>query len=243
MFSNKKTKGSRLIAENDTDYIFLNPEGESNQIKSYSKFEIIPKQNGRESLYVTGKSGSGKTTWICNYVKKYHKIFPKNDIYLFSGKSLDGDTTNDDGYDKLKYLNTIPIDDRLLDDPIEMNELKDSLVIFDDVEKISNKKLLEIIYNLISKILNIGRSSHISCILVSHLINPKMKHTRDILLEVDWVVFFKNSNVYGDKYFLKHYAGVSEKKIDELFQMKTRAYVYHKNFPSFLITDHEIKQF
>jgi hypothetical protein len=40
-------------------------------------------------LYIAGQSGWGKT-WFCKeYLLEYQKIFPKNEIYMFSTVSDD----------------------------------------------------------------------------------------------------------------------------------------------------------
>ena len=77
-----------------------------------AKFQQIPdKDTERQITYITGASGSGKSTYIKNYCKEYKKIFKKNEIYLFS--SLGEDESLDEIQPK-----RIKIDQSLVDDPL-----------------------------------------------------------------------------------------------------------------------------
>ena len=49
------------------------------------------------------------------------------------------------------------IDETLWKDPIEAEELKDSAIIFDDIDVISDRKIKEAVYNILNKVLEIGR--------------------------------------------------------------------------------------
>ena len=55
--------------------------------------QAINTESERTILYICGQSGSGKSYYTKNYVKQYHKAFPKKDIFLFS--ALESDTTLD----------------------------------------------------------------------------------------------------------------------------------------------------
>jgi Mor family transcriptional regulator len=45
----------------------------------------------------------------------------------------------------------------LIDDPITLEELSDSVSIFDDIDVIPNKKVREAVYSLLNQILETGR--------------------------------------------------------------------------------------
>ena len=68
---------------------------DGNPIKSFEcendeVVKLIPNvSKERQVLYVSEQSGSGKSYFIMEYVKKYQKLFPKNDVILFSGLDED----------------------------------------------------------------------------------------------------------------------------------------------------------
>ena len=53
-----------------------------------SKLCVIPNIKEREIIYMASKSGSGKTTWISNYIKIWKKIYRGSPIWLISTKPL-----------------------------------------------------------------------------------------------------------------------------------------------------------
>ena len=65
--------------------------------------QIPDKNTERSVLYVTGMSGSGKSVYSKAYIEQYHKMYPKNEVFIFS--SLAEDAT----LDKLKYMKRIKI--------------------------------------------------------------------------------------------------------------------------------------
>ena len=85
------------------------------------------------------------------------------------------------------------IDDSLHEDPIKIEDLKDSIVIFDDIDVISNKKIKEAVYNILNQVLEIGRHYKISCIVTNHL-PTNGNWTRRILKESSCFVYFPASS-------------------------------------------------
>ena len=61
------------------------------------QFQLAPKpvkESERSVLFIAGESGSGKSYFVAQYAKNYHKMFPKNEVFLIS--YLDRDPTLDD---------------------------------------------------------------------------------------------------------------------------------------------------
>ena len=54
-------------------------------------------------------------------------------------------------------------------DPIPIKELENSVVVFDDIGVVSDKKIREAVYAMLSQILEIGGHFRISCLVTSHL--------------------------------------------------------------------------
>jgi energy-coupling factor transporter ATP-binding protein EcfA2 len=238
MFSHTKSLNSKPIAHDFNKIIYLNDDREPNSIKTNNEFHLMPRNDGeRELIYITGSSGCGKTTFIKNYCELYHKIYPKSPIYLFSEK------LEDPSIDILKYINRIIIDENIneiAEIPLE-NYLPNTLLLFDDYDDLQ-KQYLTPIQNLISRVLKLGRQYKISAMIVSHLINPtkNREFNRNILMEVQKTIFFKNDNTYGNKYYLKTYGGMDKKQIDNVLSKDTRYIIFNNRYPNYFITKKEI---
>lgn len=93
-------------------------------------------------------------------------MFPKNQIYLIS--YLDEDETLD-AYKEIIRINAFQTEflDECLDLDIKV-EFGNSLVIFDDIDSIVNKKTKEKFYGLLNKMLRTGRHFGTSVAYVGH---------------------------------------------------------------------------
>ncbi len=233
----KKKKNSRLLCENKEEYVYFDVDGEQNEYTCDSELEIIPNPDAREVLYISGPSGCGKSTLASKYIKKFVKIFPKSEIYLFSIKDADP------VFDSIPQVQRLKIDERMIGNPVNILEIcsPNTLLIFDDTDTIE-KKLLEPIMSMIHQILEVGRSYRLYCIITSHLLNSNSrKFSRVILNEAHWVVFFKNCNERGNKYFLKEYCGFDDDQIEEVLNIDdTRAIILHRFYPNFVIAKKKI---
>ena len=104
-------------------------------ISNDAKFQLIPNEKTeREILYITGPSGSGKSTFVRKYIQEYKKLFKDREVYLFS--SLPDDPSLDNIEPK-----RIRLDSSIYEDPLPIEELANSVVIFDDVDVLSNKQI------------------------------------------------------------------------------------------------------
>ena len=120
--------------EYDDDEI-KSEEGEDSFNIDSGKFELLPNtiERQRHNIYVCGRSGSGKSTWCRNYIKNYLKMKKGNSVYIFSALE------SDDAFDDLK-VNRIILDEDIVENPIDPDELRDSLVIYDDIDSLSDPK-------------------------------------------------------------------------------------------------------
>jgi Cdc6-like AAA superfamily ATPase len=188
------------------------------------KFQLIPDTTKERTIgYLTGASGSGKSTFTRLYCEQWRKKYKDGDIYLFSN---------------LK-------EDESLDNPITMPDLANSLVIFDDVDCIKNKAHREAVVKIMNEVLEVGRHSHggdrgISCIITNHLPTDRT-FTRRVLNEAHWCVYFPHSGIGRQTtYMLENYLGMSKDLITKIRRMKTRWCCVFRNYPMFYMTERYI---
>lgn len=189
------------------------------------KVQQLPNLKTRDSLYIAGASGSGKSTYASSYILEYQRAFPKNRIIVFSRVGFDP------VFDGIKKLRRFMIDDSLVDKPIEPKELTDSLVIFDDIDTIADKRQNEAVRKLRDAILETGRHESIYVISTSHQL-MNYKHTRTLLLEATSTTFFiKSGSSYHITRFLKEYCGLNKKQIQRILNLPSRWVTIMKTYP------------
>jgi len=206
-----------------------------NQLKLDSgKFQHIPDPDKeREIIYITGPSGSGKSTYAANYIKQFKKNKKDLEIYLFSA------VPDDESIDAVNPKR-VAIDERLITEPLSAADFKDCLVIFDDIDVISDDKQRAAVYRLLNQILETGRHYNTSCIITNHL-PTNGKDTRRILNECHSITYFPHSGAgRGMKYLLTEYLGLDRKLIKKIKNSKSRWATVFKNYPQICMTEKEI---
>ena len=129
----------------------------------------------------------------------------------------------------------IQINEELLENPIQPEELQNSLVIFDDIDTIPDKKLNEAVRSLRDDLLETGRSYNIYMCNTSHQL-MNYKHTRTLLNESTAVTFFpKSGSSYHIKRFLKEYCGLEKKQIQKILELPSRWVTINKVYPCFIL--------
>ena len=192
--------------------------------KCNGSFKLIPNFKGdRDVIYISGPSGAGKTYWAKDFAKNYKVAFPNNKVLGLSNKDIEN-------------VNMLPIEI-----PKQMKDYENSLIIFDDIENISsNKDAQNECIKFLEECLNVGRSLHISCIVISHVI-MNYRLTRNIIMEAKYIIIFPMSGLnYQYRNFLNKYVGLDKKQIDELLKTKKRWIIVHKHCPVASITDTDI---
>jgi nucleoside-triphosphatase THEP1 len=198
--------------------------------------KISPSPNEkREVVYIAGPSGSGKTTYASEYMKEFAENYPNN-IYLFSRLG------EDEAYlqNLKKYKDRLyKIDlDRLIEDPIEMDDFEDNdLIVFDDVCQLSNKGLKQTLLDLVRELLETGRHKNLYIVITNHLINPLEKEfSRLILNELTSLTIFPKSGASAQiDYALKNYFGMKNDLIDHIKHINSRWITIFRNYPTVIM--------
>jgi hypothetical protein len=229
IIKNSKTKKIPLLSIDDKEsakktYNEITLTGEE-------EFQCIPNpETERQILYITGRSGSGKSYYTLHYCLEYRKMYPKRDIYMFS--ALGEDST----IDKLKGLKRIKLTEEFCNDEITSEDFKNSMVIFDDTDVISDKKIRNKVNSIMNNILQVGRHHNTSCIITTHTA-CNGKDTKIILNEAHSITIFPNG--LGNrslKYLLDSYLGLDKVQCKKIKKLNSRWVSIVKTFPMSIIS-------
>jgi Cdc6-like AAA superfamily ATPase len=228
---NSKSKKTPIISVDDKEE--ARHQYPSFELQGNECFQVIPNpEQERTITYITGQSGSGKSYWAKMYCDEYKRMYPKREIYLFS--SLKDDKGS---IDQIKNLKRIKLNKELLDDDLTAEDFEKSMVIFDDCDCLTDKKMKNKVQGIFNSIAETGRHFSVSCIYTSHL-PCKGNETKTILNESHNIVFFP-STLGGRslKYLLDSYLGLDKKQIEKVKNLKSRWVCICKTFPQVIISE------
>jgi hypothetical protein len=199
-------------------------------------FQPLPdtNQNKRDVYYIAGASGSGKSYSAKTIANNYLKLYPDRQIYVVS--KLDEDETLDSIIKPVIRLNYKEFEE----DPPDLDDFYDCLIIFDDFDTIQPKKLMDKVLNFIDDIATMGRKhkdgqGNVSMIVISHYLT-NYKKTRLILNECSHMVLFPQAtSSHALNYVLKNYIGMDKNDVQKLKKLG-RWVMIHKMFPQFVLS-------
>jgi hypothetical protein len=214
-----------------------NIEGfEDLDIRDEFLFQQIPNQNNeRDCIYVAGMSGSGKSYYIKDFVLQYIRKYPSREIILFSFKN------EDKTLDAIKKIRRIDIyDAEFSNENLETPDFEDSLVIFDDIDCIPDKKLKNKLLNLLQQILQIGRSYKVTVCFACHEV-CNGHETKPVLNEChSLTVFPRTMGNKKLKYLLENYFGMDKEQIEKLRTVDSRWVTIFKSYPRIVMGQQQI---
>jgi len=199
------------------------------------KFEVIPmmKENMIQFILITDSSTTSNY-WTEKYINNYHKIFPNNQIYIFSTKSLSP---------VYKWLTNIPLNDDFLEFEWDVEHLKNSLCIFDNVDLFQcTKCIYKKVHSLLDTLIELGRSKNIYLIFCTANINDTASG-RKSLNEFDAVVVFKSSSREANKKLLKEHVGLNLSQIANVLETNSRwVFINRETFqvPKYAVSEHKV---
>jgi hypothetical protein len=133
----------------------------------------------------------------------------------------------------------IQLDESLIDDPIDIKEFENSVVLFDDIDVIPDKKIREAVLKIMNLGLEVGRHYKINMVITNHL-PTNGRESRRVLNEASSFTYFPHSANARIKYFLTEYVGVDKKMIGYFKKQHTRSVTIFKNYPMCFMSDHEV---
>lgn len=202
-------------------------------LKPDEHFEPIPDpKKERSILYITAQSGAGKSYFVAEWVKRYQKMFPDNNVYLLSS------LTSDPTIDKIKNLMRIKLDE-FVEDKWNIDDVKDACLILDDTDCVTDKIQKKAIDQLLSSVLQTGRHTNTTCLFTSHLATAG-KDTKLILNECQSVTIFPSTMGNRQmKYLLEGYFGLDNKEIKKLKKLEGRWVQICKTYPKCILSEKE----
>lgn len=217
-------------------------------------FEFVPLMkkdlkdgNYRQSIFISGMAGSGKSYWLKRYVLLYHEEYPKNKIYFISQQDL----KDDESLEEIKSFTTQITESQLIgnkdngEEPLQWTDIpKNSLILLDDYDAFPKKKkgkepsLYEIVHDLLNNILINGRKHYISIVASSHELNKTHKN-ETIMKEMEYFVLFPDGiMLYHLNYFGTKYLGLSKEKIKQLKNCKSRWVLIRRKVPMIELSEY-----
>jgi hypothetical protein len=186
------------------------------------KLQPLPNPKKVERVYVAGISGSGKSHFSSNYIKQYLKMHKKDKNEFFLTSQIE----HDDSLDKLDPNRISP--EELIQDGIELDDLKNSIWLFDDLYSIENKNERNQVISIIDNLAETSRHDNISLVVTSHLISNGIQ-SRRILNEATKLVFFPKSNKKNIIYFLEKYERFPKDLITRCINLNSRWFMLDKS--------------
>lgn len=198
----------------------------------------LPAYGKVDTIYLSGKSGSGKSTFVNDFANEVLKLLPDYSVVLFS-RYGDDKAFND----RVKnHMIKIPLDDKLCDEKIDIErDIKQdgSVVIFDDIDNSGNKKCESYVKSLRDELLKNYRShseNEKSCyVLVTNHMTCDYRDTRTVLMECDFLVLFPSSGRYQNEYCLRKYVGLGKAEIDKVLKLASRWIAVHQSIPRYVV--------
>lgn len=186
------------------------------------------------SLLVSGKRGCGKSTFCAEAIRQYHKMYPKNKIIVVSR------LTEDDSMQGLEK--TLRIHPNDLTEQLKLEDLKDTLIVFDDVcDSDMSKKERDKLQTFIKDCIENSRHYHNRVIITSHMAADGWG-TRPLLNEASHIVFFPAySTQHQIDYVLDKYVGMNASQRKQITKItNSRWCCVSTSFPKFVCSEHNI---
>lgn len=235
-----KTKGNIPIAVDgdanaDEQVVYYKSSETPNHDVSnplHSNRGFSPYHYGDKVIYVTGRRGAGKSCFADKYIDAYVKA-TDNKVFLVSRFE------DDPSLHLPERSLRLSIDDLR---ELELGDLKNSLVVFDDIHSASySKQDVNYLQSFILDIIENSRHHNISTLITSHQVTNYQK-TRAILHELsNFVLFPDYSNLHQNEYTLKNYFGLKKPMIENIMKVKNSRWVMVQSIkPKFVMTEHDL---
>ena len=233
---------------------------------------IDVKSNQRSGIYLSGTSGCGKSTLAVKLIKKIRSIRGPQDYeeeeiiaqpcpwlksgvrYISTVKKVkkvkrcvimtnSGIDNPDPAFEGLANHTVVRFSDPEFMD-IGVADLENLIVVFDDWEAISDKRLSKHVENLVKDVLERSRKLHVDCVVINHM-SQNYHKTRGIIFECDTYFLNPRANSNSTQKFLAAYTNLNKKQIQDIInyepEKKFTWLAIRKSAPQYMIYDDMVK--
>jgi len=238
--------------ELDKKFLFLcdDDSGDTEiKLEGRSQFQPVPfhAKEQIERLYISGASGSGKSTYLAKWLRQFLKQKGNRDVPIYIFSSVEHDPILDDdaliGPNIIRVLDEID-ENEILTEPLGLDDfVEGSILIFDDTFKLNPPKLRVLVFCLLESMLEIARHKNLTIITTSHILS-NYRQTRTIQNEATAVTIFPAfaGGLYGIREYLKRKVGMSPQSIKKILSLsKTSRWItLYRTCPMFVLSAKEV---
>ena len=230
----------------DVTYIYYDPNvpkiDRVKQMTLHKPIETIPyldiNSHGRSATFISGISGCGKSTLAAKFVSeiKTRRNDKKRKVVVFTTSDLDN---IDPAFEAIKDIAIMSFDNPGFFD-IDITDLSNYIVIFDDWECIKDKDVQSYTMSFVKDVLERGRKLKIDCILINHM-SQNFNKTKNIIFEADTYMLNIQANKNSSKKFLNSYMEFSKDELKRIVEYESESLfswsAFHKSLPAYYIQD------
>ena len=224
-------------------------QGVEESVPSFSGAEWFPDMlgNGRVSIFIAGNPGAGKSYLAKEIIRSLPPCF---DILLFTALEED-----DGNFSEFKErLHKVKMDPEVLS-RITLSEIrrrgKYPLLLFDDIDKIRDKRVEKLTYAILEDALANGRGHEkhngegdVHVIVTSHCLND-YKKTKYAIENTDYIAVFPQSSTFSQMKLLFEKVGLDKEWVRRVLQKgkrgEVRRVIIRKVTPMYIIMSHTIE--
>ena len=240
--------------DDDDDEMFDEETGLfSPPVKSLSGEPWKPRFDDRMTVFIGGVPGAGKSFLAKELIKTKDSKIP---ILLFTALTESDGNFDELGKDRLfkirmegKVFDDMTLD-KIRDKVKEASKQTECILLFDDVDKIREKKIQDGVFRVMNDALANGRghkkhdgSEDIHVICTTHSINDYLK-TKYTFENSNYVALFPTSTTAMAMYRMFEKLGLSkslcQKVIKQARRKRIRSIIIHKTAPMYMIMGNEI---
>ena len=213
------------------------------------KMEPFYNPKERITMFIAGTQGCGKSYFISEFLDDYKLAHPERPIRLFTGLK-EKDKHFERHADKImvpkmkaKYLERIDLESMRYN---SKKERVGCLLIFDDVDRIRDKEVKDLVYKILYDALYNGRDhetqqgyADIDVVVTNHEIND-YQNTKYILTECNYIVLYPYFTTAEQIERVLKKIGVNKSLMKKIIEYQGRALIIHKTAPMYCITHSKI---
>lgn len=215
---------------------------------------IIKTKNQIFSAFISGASGSGKSTYAVKLINELLRIDKSiENVFYITAQLMDDPVLQElksrtktvskkikkNGMVEVKEPIFVTLD---IHNPslyeMDISFFENSIIYYDDYEVLP-KKTEEQLNLFVRASLNMGRKSNINVILIRHKIQNYSK-TAEIIMECQNIITFPKFNLRDTTKFLDSYLSFTKEEIQEVRNFDTRALFIRKTVPNYMISEDQI---